>query len=588
MTPQPRNGKFEWVQFFTAKRLLIGFALLHITLAIALHVAGRTGVMPSLVDADGIVGSFAYDSYEYQKDAFALMAAIHDKGVAAAAIEPQPVHVRLMTISMMGLGPAVGYGPLAAEPFNLLCYLAILCFAYLLAREIGGESAGILGMALAGSLPSLVLHTLQLLKDGMFIAFALAFIFCATALLTRVFTPRTAAIGAGSAAIAIWLLTQTRSQFIGVIVAIALSAGIVLVAQKLGGRNDLNWNFACTAMIIAACALTAAVRGPHVFVVEKLADPPDGPAKLVEGPKKLPSVVTYLPRTAAPDTLGDAADRVAVRIGSVRSRFAASYANAGSNVDPDVDFHDSEGMLRFVPRAFVIGVWAPFPDSWMGGGRRVNSAGKTLSGIETLAMYVLEIFAIVGIAIGAQRLPALFLISVALMGMMFLGLVVNNVAALYRFRYTFWIVLIVLAAKGLIDMKPRAFIRLPLLLRTASIGALLMSAAISFGCSSPSSTAGIDRAITIVNYTGSGLRSVYLSQSSTQNWQENLLSVPLQDGDTLKVELGPLEAPVWDLRVEDSNGKYAEWTQLRLHSASRITLKVVPGPSRPNAAAEVE
>ena len=84
MTPQPRNGKFEWVQFFTAKRLLIGFALLHITLAIALHVAGRTGVMPSLVDADGIVGSFAYDSYEYQKDAFALMAAIHDKGVAAA------------------------------------------------------------------------------------------------------------------------------------------------------------------------------------------------------------------------------------------------------------------------------------------------------------------------------------------------------------------------------------------------------------------------------------------------------------------------------------------------------------------------
>ena len=42
---------------------------------------------------------------------------------------------------------------------------------------------------------------------------------------------------------------------------------------------------------------------------------------------------------------------------------------------------------------------------------------------------------------------------VALTGLMALGLVVVNAGALYRLRYAFWIMLIIIAAEGLLILK---------------------------------------------------------------------------------------------------------------------------------------
>lgn len=132
----------------------------------------------------------------------------------------------------------------------------------------------------------------------------------------------------------------------------------------------------------------------------------------------------------------------------MRYRLGAFYPQSGSNIDPDVRFRSLCGLLLYLPRASLIGCCAPFPSTWLAAGKRVGYAGKLLSGAETLVMYVFGLLALASVVRPPRRLPALLLLSIAVFGVTLLGLVVPNVGALYRFRYTFWVLLIILGAKG--------------------------------------------------------------------------------------------------------------------------------------------
>ncbi|HWT00344.1 MAG TPA: hypothetical protein VN256_08860, partial [Pyrinomonadaceae bacterium] len=157
-----------------ARRLLAAAALLHVALAVGLFWAGRAGVAPGLIDRDGIMGSFAFDSYEYQRGAARLAGVLKESGVAAWAAEAGPVHVKLLSIQFALLGPLFGHGTLSAEPLNLLCYLAVVGLTFFLGREVGGARAGRLAGWAVALWPTFLLHTLQLLKDPLFVAAALA------------------------------------------------------------------------------------------------------------------------------------------------------------------------------------------------------------------------------------------------------------------------------------------------------------------------------------------------------------------------------------------------------------------------------
>jgi hypothetical protein len=93
----------------------------------------------------------------------------------------------------------------------------------------------------------------------------------------------------------------------------------------------------------------------------------------------------------------------------------------------------------------VIGFFAPFPKMWVEPGS-FGFATRVLSGLETLVMYVLYIA--VGLNVWRERrnLKMWLLFLVATIGMLALGLVVVNAGALFRLRYAFWILMIILAA----------------------------------------------------------------------------------------------------------------------------------------------
>lgn len=433
-------------------------ACVHVALAVGLFWAGRAQVAPALIDHDGIMSSFAFDSYEYQRAAVGLAEVLRQNGVAAWAGASVPVHVRVISLLFALLGPLFGYGPLSAEPFNLLCYVAIVGLTLALGREVGGARAGLLAAWVVALWPTFLLHTLQLLKDPLFIAGAIALVLCATTWLTRTYSPRAAIVIGALTLVAVSLLLLMRAAFTVVIFAVVIFGFVLLIIRQLSERRLLRWNMACPLLMLMTGVLLLLLSHATGRAQKFKHYPSDqgGQPKTVAGDGvQMPTVISYLPRvgydaepTTGPKRLYASAQRMAHRLGSVRYRFAAIYSESGSNIDSDLRLRNFEDLFRYLPRAFEVGCCAPFPAMWVTTGKRVGSAGKLLSGAETLVMYLFELLALVSVFRPPRRLAAWLLFSTSALGMLLLGLVVPNVGALYRFRYAFWVLLIILGAKG--------------------------------------------------------------------------------------------------------------------------------------------
>ncbi len=96
----------------------------------------------------------------------------------------------------------------------------------------------------------------------------------------------------------------------------------------------------------------------------------------------------------------------------------------------------------------MIGFFAPFPNAWFVAGDVAGLAAKLVSGIETLTMYAIEFLAVLGLWWNRQRLSAWLLLLVAAAGVTLLATVLVNVGTIYRLRYAFWMMIIVLGAMG--------------------------------------------------------------------------------------------------------------------------------------------
>jgi hypothetical protein len=124
------------------------------------------------------------------------------------------------------------------------------------------------------------------------------------------------------------------------------------------------------------------------------------------------------------------------------------YHSRASDIDPEVQFANTGAIVRFVPRALVIGIFAPFPNMWVEEGS-FGRAPRIISGLETLAMYFVYLVAALCVWRERRNQKMWLLFLVALIGMLALGLVVVNAGALFRLRYAFWILMIVIAANHL-------------------------------------------------------------------------------------------------------------------------------------------
>ena len=475
------------------KPFLLMASALHLTLTMVFYLVGRLQLVPSMIDRNGIGYSFAYDSFTYRAEAAHLVSVLAEKGGSAWWNSPSELHVKLYSLcfTLFGSWLGLGFNILSAAPLNLFYYLLMLTLVFKLGQEVFNRRAGLIGAGIVAVWPSLLVHSTQLLRDPLFISCMLAFILLNARWLTRRLSwMQGILIGAaiGPVAALIWIVRLQFWEILLVVLALGSSLYVVRLFQE---KRVLRGNLAAVATAIFSILLIprlVPITQPALFLPAKrnwtisTDDPRISPtptaaptvtptavpatpaagnaksratAKIIAGPTASPTSAAPLP-TSAPDTR-TFTERLVARLDYRRQAFATGFApghapttDSGSNIDTHVRFKSVLDVLAYVPRAMQIAYFAPFPSMWVVEGKRVGGGGRLISGFETLVMYGLQILSLVALWKYRRRPAVWLLVLTTVFALTPLGLVVANIGALYRLRYGFWMLLIVLAGQGIV------------------------------------------------------------------------------------------------------------------------------------------
>jgi len=441
-------------------RLLAGAALLHVATTVAVFVAGRYRLLPEFFGQDGVAAvSFAPDGGLYMKEARLLVGDLWAGAWGAWLAAPFPPHAKLYSLCFAALGGCFGFTILSAEPLNLLCYLSILALVYWLGKECFGAHSGLLSAAAVALWPSFLLHTTQLLKDPLFIVATLALVATGVLLLTR--SPSlTGGLGlgaaGGAAVMAVWSI---RAEMWEVALAVSLGAAGLLAVRCVREGRPRAGNVAGGALLLVLSFYVPSLKEPY------RRPSPDSPAGQAIRARPVP------PECAERHAAGQMRARPARVLAGfheqvMRSRIMATCApGGGSNLDAGVELNDGGDIILYLPRAAFIGFFAPFPGVWFTRGAQVGLAGRMLGGAEMLATYLIQLLALAGLWARREQLAVWLLSFVSAAGIVALGLVMPNVGTLYRLRYVFWMLLVILAAGGAAKIVSGRAWRVPLLSR---------------------------------------------------------------------------------------------------------------------------
>jgi hypothetical protein len=449
------------------RHLLLSALCVHLTVAAGADFAGRRAISPGMF-GDGGIASFAPDSRVYLMQISALERTLKEEGTAAWLRTPAPVHVKLYSLSFALFSPLFGQTILSAEPLNLLYYLATLLLIFAVGREAFGEREGLLAAGIcAALLPSFLLHTTQLLKDPLFVVVALTLVLVSVKWLTTPYTlARGLAAGSlgGAAGASLWLV---KNSVWWLVLAIMFLGATLFVIQQARRRTILGGNLAGIALMLLIALSASHFVTPYWLPKEYWAphrtgtDAAPSSEKIKDGTLNGSiSEVHVAVGTSDGRQPHGLWSRIARRIAYTRSQFIELYPDAGSNLDAHVQFSSASDVVRYLPRAALVGLCAPFPSMWLRAGEQVGTGGRLLAGCETLLMYLVELFALQSLWHRRRQLPVWLLVVTALIGVSALGLVVVNVGALYRQRYLFWILFVIVGAETAARILPTRFARM--------------------------------------------------------------------------------------------------------------------------------
>jgi len=418
----------------TPQRWLILAGAIHITLTLAIFLVGHFQLLPTFVDEQGSVGpisSFPSDAAAYGNLTSVLANELQTHGVSTWLSIKAPLHCRINSLLFVTIGRLLGQNILAVEPLNLIYYLGVLVCVYLLGRELFNVRAALVASIITAVWPSFLLLSTQFLRDSLSILCLLGLLLLLTLLLTRVLAWSIGILAGvcGSAVVAFfWVIRGNMWN----VVILAVGIGLVLLlcrtirAHKFFTGNTIAMVLVFLTMLLVPPRIESTSFAGH----------------------RLPVTPLAIPTASQPAAAENVIVRALRQIMARRSGFH-SYRARESDIDADVRFTSIGDIVRFVPRATVIGFGAPFPRMWFQSGTFGRGA-RLLSGAETLAMYFVYLAAFVAVWRNRKRLEMWLLFLVATIGTIGLGLVVVNAGALYRLRYVFWIMFIIMAADTLL------------------------------------------------------------------------------------------------------------------------------------------
>jgi putative peptidoglycan lipid II flippase len=421
--------------------LLVAAAIWHISIVLTLFAVGKFQLAPARIYPNGIGAGFAIDTVHYQAQCVELSRILRTEGPVAWATWPTQLHLRFYSLPLAPVSRWITFNILTIEPVNLFYYLALLVLVFKIGERVFDYRSGLIAAGIVALWPSLLLHTTQLLRDPLLIVAVLFFIWCLVELLQRdLRLTRGLLLGIGSAA-AVMMIRIVRQPFWYLIVAAAATAILLVAARAWRERRVMAGAVLFGFLLITAVVVTPRFQ-PYFLKQQEL----------------------RLGRTSTKDDLQKMP--LVAQIAASRGGFNSYYDDDGnvvpaldrSLIDTDIQVRSLGDVIRLVPRAIEVGLFAPFPNMWFQTGRQVGSSGRLLAGMETLITYMIECLALFGIWRARRSLSAWFLMVFVALGVVALGLAVNNVGTLYRLRYPFWILMVILGAGG-IDLFRRTFLK---------------------------------------------------------------------------------------------------------------------------------
>lgn len=408
-------------------RLLTAGAVLHLLATVLVYVAGRYEILPSLFTPAGTRGG---DAGMYFEKILAL-----GQNLPEMFARAERLHVQLYALSSAMLAPFVGANVLSFWPVSVALYLLMLLLTYKLGRECFGARAGLSAAVMAGTLPSLMLHQTQPLHDPLFIVLMLTLLWIIVRLLGAPVTlSRAAVYGVGGCAtlLLVWLVRSNWFPLYVGIVVLGLAALCAVTLREGGAWRERRPNFAC--LLLFLCLL------PTINNTLSALLPLPGPVTDAQSAQ----MEEFNRRQAHAGLSG-----TVLKLSITRQACVIQYPTAGSNIDADISIGSAGDAFAYLPRATLIGLFAPFPAIWFEDGATVGLSGRLIAGAEMCLIYLLWFPALACVWRWRRDARVLFLLAVILLGALALGLVVVNVGALYRMRYVFWIALMILASDGL-------------------------------------------------------------------------------------------------------------------------------------------
>lgn len=395
----------------------------HVLVTLVIFTIGRLQLMPSTFAADGL-GGFADDGFLYRQEIQTLGEVIRTRSLHDIINWPSQLHLKLYALVSLPFGT---FNILAIEPLNVIYYVSILVLSYQVGLRLFDRRTGLMAAVVVALWPSFLLHSTQLLRDPLLIATVLAVCFVIVDYLTR-----TKSIGKG-------LLTGLLASLLLVTIWIVrLSMWDAMRAMSFLGLLFLIIRQFREKRFLAGCLIIAVMLAFTVMVTPRY--------QYLFSQQQRSIQLNYQTSIAELNANASMLERLMNR----RRGFTEDEltAAAGSNIDIDVRFNKWPDVLRYLPRAAVIGFFSPFPNMWFASGNKVGRAGRLLSGFETLLTYIIICLAVVGVVRMRKSLAVWWVVLTTFIGVTGLGLIVLNVGALYRTRYIFWILLVILGAGG--------------------------------------------------------------------------------------------------------------------------------------------
>jgi hypothetical protein len=484
MNSAPSTGEAD------ARRRVVWWVVLaaiHVAACVTMWVLPKTGLVPSLTTAKGF-WAFAVDASDFNREATLLAGVLREHGWAAWWDAMAQSHSRVVSLFYAVFGASI----LGALPFLTGTYLLIVFTVSRLGTLLFDRRAGVVAATMVAAWPSFFVHSTQLVRDPLFILGQLALVTGMVLLLLRGDAGWRRCLEIAAWSIAGFYAAYSVRTYTGELNVLVWMLALVLLVIGAVQQRHVPWRKAVVGLLVllvlgqvvfarlrvkdpglrpvapfASVAVVLRQDENSLRSIEQLANPDaaaaagamraaraanrGGPYTREEQQRRDAAaasgergdVASQAP--SSPMTIAQKLEYWLLLVVDKRNDFSRFDIVGGSNIDRDVTFAHGGDVIRYMPRAIQIGLAAPFPVDWFGageGGRVV----RMVAGVETAVMYVLIPFALLAVWRCHRHLAVWLSILFAVGGMTLLGLIVPNVGTIFRLRYSFWFLIVVIAA----------------------------------------------------------------------------------------------------------------------------------------------